>query len=156
MSRKVIAFHYSLKNKNGVNIDSSEGMEPLAFLEGAGQIIPGLEKNLLLLSKGDKKEITVPYAQAYGSYDQSLIYKVGREKFPQVEVKVGDMFEIGKDEAFRMVTVIEVGDSEVILDANHPLAGKDLIFNVEIIEMRDVTSEELAHGHVHGQGGHHH
>lgn len=156
MARQVISFHYVLTDKDGKIIDSSKEGEPLTFLEGAGQIIIGLEKSLIALRRGDKKKINVSHGEAYGSYDQTLIYSVTREKFPQGQVKIGDMFEIGKDEAFRVVTVIEVGDKDVTLDANHPLAGKDLTFDVEIIEMRNATPEELAHGHVHGHGGHHH
>lgn len=156
MSRQVITVHYVLTDNDGKTIDSSKEGEPLTFLEGAGQIIIDLEKSLIALRQGDKREIKVPHGEAYGSYDQALIYTVAREKFPQGKIKVGDMFEIGKDDAFRVVTVIEVSDQEVVLDANHPLAGKDLTFNVEILEMRSASPEELAHSHVHGHGGHHH
>jgi len=121
-----------------------------------GQIIPGLEAVLILLEKGATKTVTIPHREAYGAYDQTLISRVPREQFPVKEVQVGDMFKIGKDEEQRIVTVIEVTAAEVILDGNHPLAGQDLTFAVEIMERRDATVDELAHGHAHGPHGHSH
>ncbi len=156
MSQQVISFHYTLTDKNGKKHDSSRDGEPLTFLVGSGHIIPGLEKALIPLKKGDQKEIKVPYAEAYGAYDQALIYEVGLDKFKNEKIKVGDMFQIGKGDAYQVVTVVEISDAKVTLDANHPLAGKDLTFDVEITEKREATPEEISHGHVHGHGGHHH
>ena len=156
MAKQVISFHYTLTDKNGKKIDSSVGNTPVMFLEGIGQIIPGLEKILVVLDKGDKKIVTVPYPEAYGAYDQTLISQVPREQFPVKEVQVGDMFKVGKAEDYRVVTVIEVKDAEVVLDGNHPLAGQDLTFAVEIMERRDATAEEMTHGHAHGPHGHSH
>ncbi len=153
MIKQVITFHYFLKDKSSKLIDSSEGGEPITLLEGAGQIIKGLEKILVTLNKGDKKEIEVPYQDGYGAYDQRLIYKIPRSKFPPGPIKIGDMFQISnKEGSYRVVTIIDLTESEVTLDANHPLAGEDLFFTIEIIDRRDATPEEMAHGHAHGQG----
>ncbi len=160
MTKQVISFHYTLTDKTGKTHDTSRGTsrgnEPLTFLQGSGQIIPGLETALISLEKGSKKNITVPYAEAYGSYDQALIYEVPRNKFPNKQIQVGDMFQIEKDTHDQVVTVIEISEERVVLDANHPLAGKDLTFAVEIMDIRPATPQEMSHGHVHGHGGHHH
>ena len=156
MTKQVLTFHYTLTDKTGKMHDTSAGAEPLTFLEGSGHIIPGLEKALLKLKQGDKEKITVAYAEGYGAYDQSLIYQVARTKFPNEQIQIGDMFQIGKGDRYQIVTVVEVTDEQITLDSNHPLAGKDLIFAVEVLEMRPATDDEITHGHVHGQGGHHH
>ena len=156
MTRQVITFHYTVTDKNGKVHDTSQGGEPLIFLEGAGQIIPGLEKALLKLKKGNKERVPVAYPEAYGPYDQKLIYQVARSKFQNEPIQVGDMFQIGKGDHYEIVTVLEITDQQVTLDANHPLAGKDLNFAVEIIDVRPATADEVNHGHAHGAGGHHH
>lgn len=156
MSQHVIGFSYILKDKEGKVLESSAQGKPIFFLEGTKQIIPHLENELVNLKKGDKKEITVPYQAAYGPYDPNQVYKVARSKFPTgITIKEGDMFEIGKDNNRGVVTVIELGEAEITLDVNHPLAGQDLAFDVEIMEHREATSEEILHGHVHGQEGQH-
>ncbi len=152
----VINFHYTLTDKDGKLLDTSRKGEAFAFLQGSGQIIPGLESALAALNMGDRKTIEVPYLQAYGAYDQKLIFQVARERLPAEKVNIGDMFEVGEGAAFRVVTVVQVNEKEVVLDGNHPLAGKDLTFDVEIMGVRPATAEEIAHGHAHGEGGHHH
>ncbi len=156
MVKQVISFHYRLTDKKGQEIDSSVGADPLMFLEGGGQIIPGLEKFLITLQAGDKKEITVPYQEAYGAYDQILISQVPRDRFPAQEIKIGDMFQVGKESHQQIVMVIDISDSLVTIDANHPLAGQDLTFAVEIVSRRDAMTEEILHGHAHGPHGHGH
>ena len=151
MTRQVLTFHYTLTDKAGKIHDTSNGAEPLTFLEGSGHIIPGLEKALLKLKKGDKEKITVVYDEAYGPYDQTLIYQVARTKFPNEQIQVGDIFQIGKGDHYQIVTVVEVTETQVTLDANHPLAGA-----VQMLDIRPATAEEMSHGHVHGEGGHHH
>lgn len=154
---EVIAFHYTLTDDKGQTIDSSAGLEPLAFMAGAGQIIPGLEKFLAGLKLNEKNKITIPAAEAYGPRQMENIHQVPREKFPKKDIAVGDQFEAGGAGApgFPM-TVTAVSETHVTLDANHPLAGVDLTFDVEVVERRAATEEEMAHGHVHGAGGHHH
>ncbi len=149
MNRQVITFHYELKDNSGGVLESSRQGDPLAFLEGAGQIIPGLETALLELEKGKTKEVFVPYQDAYGSYDQTLVAQVPRNQFSEQSIKAGDLFQIPKGKAVRIVMVLEVTEETVTIDANHPLAGKDLTFVVEITDRREATPEEIAHGHVH-------
>jgi FKBP-type peptidyl-prolyl cis-trans isomerase SlyD len=156
MIKQVITFHYELKDDAGKALDSSQGREPITFLEGSDAIIPGLEEALLLLKKSDSKEIHVPYQDAYGPYDQSLVAKVARNQFPADDLKIGDVFQVEKDGMHRLITVIEIAGADVTIDANHPMAGKNLHFSVQVVDRRDATTDEILHGHVHGAGGHHH
>jgi FKBP-type peptidyl-prolyl cis-trans isomerase SlyD len=156
MSHHVISFHYTLTDNQGKQIDSSRGSSPLTFLSGAGQIIPGLEKYLLDMKFGDQKKISVPHQEAYGTFDQNRIYKVQRSQLPTQEIKVGDVFATGEAASYQEVMVVEVQGDNIVLDGNHPLAGKDLTFDVEITNTRVASPEEVTHGHVHGEGGHHH
>ena len=156
MDQHVIAFHYTLTDKAGQVLDSSEGQDPLIFLSGVGQIIPGLETVLAGLTKGEKKTVTVPAAEAYGVYDERLAYTVQREKLPAGDIKIGDAFEVNDKDQYFQVRVVGISPEGVRLDGNHPLAGQDLTFAVDMVDIRPATSEEVAHGHVHGAGGHHH
>lgn len=156
MPGRVISFHYKLTNASGAVLDSSEGRQALSFMEGTDQIIPGLEKELLLLKKGDKKKITVPADQAYGQRDEARLVKVPRSKIPSPNVKIGDRFAGGQEAHAPVFVVTAVTENEVTLDGNHELAGMDLTFDVEIVGMRQATSEEISHGHAHGESGHSH
>lgn len=156
MAHHVISFHYTLTDQNGKQLDSSRGVQPLTFLSGSGQIIPGLEKVLVEMKSGDKKVVTVAHQEAYGVFDQSLIYKVSKSQLPTPEVKIGDVFATGEGATYQEVMVVELTDEFAMLDGNHPLAGKDLTFDVEITTIREALPEEISHGHVHGEGGHHH
>lgn len=155
MSKRVVSFHYNLTNDSGVQLDSSHGHAPLTFMEGVGQIIPGLEKVIASLNKGDKQNIKVTAAEAYGERDERYVVKVPRGNFPEGNIQVGDEFQSSEDPNAHPFRVIDVNLQEVTLDANHPLAGVDLNFDVEIIDIREATAEELSHGHVHGPGGAH-
>jgi FKBP-type peptidyl-prolyl cis-trans isomerase SlyD len=152
MSKKVIAFHYHLTDTAGATIDRSEASEPLAFMTGVGQIIPGLESVLIGMNIGDKKRVEVEAAEAYGERDLQKIVTVNKSQLPEGNIKKGDMFR-GHDG--EVVTVTAVNGDTIVLDSNHPLAGQKLVFDVEITTVRDATSEELAHGHAHGADGHH-
>jgi FKBP-type peptidyl-prolyl cis-trans isomerase SlyD len=157
--KRVISFHYTLTNTAGETIDTSrDSQAPFAYIEGSGQIIPGLEKSMALLSAGDKRKIEVSAKDAYGTHDAELIVDVPRSKLPNPdEVTVGDQFQAsGPNNEMLLFRVIEVNGDQLKLDGNHPLAGEDLVFDVEVIQIRNATNEELAHGHVHGPGGHHH
>ena len=156
MPTKVISFHYTLTDNAGKTLDSSAESEPLAFLVGAGQIIPGLETHLLTMKVGDKRKVLVPAKDAYGAKDPANTTEVPRDKMPAKSIKVGDQFRAGAGDHAPVVVVTKVTDTHVTLDGNHPLAGMDLTFDVEITGIRDATKEELDHGHVHGAGGHHH
>ena len=153
MSNQVIFFDYVLTAKAGQVIDASAKGKPLIFISGLGQIIPGLEAILLEMQPSDKRTVTIEAKEAYGLHDESLIYKVDRSKLPAAEVKVGDMFEVGQEGHFAPVTITAINGDEITLDGNHPLAGEDLTFAVEIVEKRPATADELTHGHVHGAGG---
>lgn len=155
MSR-VLSLHYTLTDAAGKVIDSSKGKEAFSFIEGAQQIIPGLERQLGDLKKGDRKKIQVPAAEAYGLRDEARIVRVSRKELPVSDVKVGDRFNGGPEPHAPVFVVTQVTETEATLDGNHPLAGIDLTFDVELIGVREATAEELTHGHAHGEHGHSH
>jgi len=149
----VVTFHYTLKGDSDEVIDSSAGGEPLAYLHGHGNIVPGLERELTGKSVGDRLQVRVPAAQGYGEYDRALVQKVPRRALKGIaDLRVGLRLQAGH----QAVTVKHIAGDMITLDGNHPLAGQDLNFDVEITAVRPATEEELAHGHVHGHGGHHH
>lgn len=147
----VVSIHYTLTNEEGEELDSSTGQDPLVYLHGAGNIIPGLESALTGGSVGDKLEVTVAPEHGYGEVDPDLIRKVPREAFAGVErVEPGMQFQTQSPSGQVMrVTVKESNDRDVLIDANHPLAGQTLFFSVTVEEVRSATEEELAHGHAH-------
>ena len=152
----VVSFNYKLTNAEGETLDQSQG-EPLAYLHGAGNIIPGLENALLGKTVGEKFTVTVPAAEGYGEYNPELVQEVPAQMFQGVDnIQAGMQFQAQTDDGVQIVTVKAVEGENVIVDASVPLAGQDLTFEVEIVEMRDATEEELQHGHAHGAGGHHH
>ncbi len=150
---KVVSIEYTLKDEHGNVIDASNG-NPLAYLHGHGQIIPGLEKALEGKTVGDKLTVTVPAAEAYGERVEQLVQEVPRQLFQGVDkIEVGMRFEAQSEQGVHSVEVTKVDGDTITVDGNHPLAGKDLTFDVEIVEIRDATPDELAHGHAHGPGG---
>lgn len=155
MSNQVITFHYKLTNTSGDVLDQSLGGEPLVFMSGVGHLIQGLENELVLMSAGDKKVVNVEAAQAYGEREEQLVQQVERSQLPE-ELEVGMQFAVGEEESPLVVTVVDFNDETVTLDGNHPLAGEALVFDVELVSKRDATEDEIAHGHVHGAGGHVH
>ena len=151
---KVIGFHYTLTNSKNEVLDNSAEHGPLVFLEGVGQIIPGLEKEIVAMNIGDKKVINVPAADAYGNKNDELVITVQRSQFPEdAQLNIGDVFQVNQDQGLPPFAVIAIEGDEVTLDGNHPLAGEDLNFDIEITELREATETEVAHGHAHGQGG---
>lgn len=155
--KRVIGFHYTLTDKTGTVLDSSVGDEPLYFLENSQQIIPGLEKVIQLMNVGDKRKIEVKAGDAYGDVNPDLVVKVKRTQFPPgAELNVGDQFQVNNDAHSPVFTIMSVDTEEVTVDGNHPMAGKDLFFDVEIVGMRPATKEEESHGHAHGAQGHGH
>lgn len=153
---KVAAIHYTLTDNTGNVLDSSAGREPLYYIQGIGNLIPGMEEGLEGKAKGDKFIIKVSPEKGYGVRSEEQIQKVPITAFGGQEVKVGMQFSAGGNHGSQVVTVTEVGADTVTVDANHPLAGVELNFDVEVMEVRNASAEELAHGHVHGPGGHHH
>lgn len=152
-AHKVAAIHYTLRDPEGNVLDSSQGHDPLYYIHGIGNLIPGMEAGLEGKAKGDKFQIKVAPADGYGEKSEEMIQKVPRAAFGDQEIKPGMKFSTNHGE---VVTVTHVGLEEITIDANHPLAGVELHFDVEVMEVRDASDEELDHGHVHGPGGHHH
>ena len=156
-AQKVVAIHYTLTNDRGETLDSSRGHEPLAYLHGTGNLIPGLEKALEGKQAGDKLSVRVPPEEGYGVRDDALIQAVPRRAFKGAgELHVGMRLQAQGDRGMRVVRITHMAGDMVTVDGNHELAGQTLNFDVEIAEVRDPSAEELAHGHVHGPGGHHH
>ena len=155
---KVVTLHYHLTNAEGQVIESSRGSDPLTYLHGTGTILASLEHALTGLDVGATKTVELAPADAYGEHDATKIETLPREAFEQVpNLEVGMLLE-GHDPNGQTFTVhvTDIGEDTVIIDANHPLAGETLTFEIEVLDIRDATSEELTHGHVHGEGGHHH
>jgi FKBP-type peptidyl-prolyl cis-trans isomerase SlyD len=151
---RVVSFHYTLRDPSGRVLDSSAGGEPVTYLEGAGQIIDGLDEQLRATAAGEKARVTVSAKKAYGERDPGQVQRVKRGLLPvQGELKVGDQFQTGEDRFSPVVTVQAIEGEDVLLDGNHPLAGVDLTFDVEITAVRQPTPSELEHGHAHGGGG---
>lgn len=147
---KVVRFHYTLSDSEGAKIDSSIGAEPLPYLHGANNIVPGLERELLGKDVGDKFNVVVSSAEGYGEYNEQLKQKAPRSMFEGVDkIEVGSQFEATTDQGPISVIVTAVDDKEVTVDGNHPLAGQDLFFDIEVMEVRDASEEEISHGHVH-------
>lgn len=156
VDRCVVSMHYTLTDPNGQILDSSAGREPLTYLHGAGNIVPGLEQALQGRKVGERFEVTVAAAQAYGDHDPEMVQVVPRSAFQGVaEVSVGMEFQAGGAGHGATVVVRKVEGDEVTIDANHPLAGMPLHFAIEVTEVRDATAQELAHGHVHAHGHDH-
>ncbi|UTW65864.1 peptidylprolyl isomerase [bacterium SCSIO 12643] len=155
---KVVMIHYTLTDKDGNLIDSSEGRDPLAYIQGIGNLIPGLEQELEGKQKGDKFKAVVPPEHAYGKRDESLIRVVPKSGFQgDEEMTIGMQVQIEtSEEGMAIATLTKIEGEDVTLDLNHPLADMDLHFDIEVIDIRLAEEDELAHGHVHGPGGHHH
>lgn len=150
---KVAGIHYTLRDNSGTILDTSDGRDPLYYLHGAGNLIIGMEEGLEGKVQGDKFQLKIAPERGYGEKDPSMTQKVPRSAFGSQEVKKGMKFSTDRG---AVVTVTEVGLDSVTVDANHPLAGVELNFAVEVMEVRNATAEEIAHGHVHGPGGHQH
>jgi len=156
MSQRVLSFHYVLTNKNGELLDSSREGEPFPVMEGRKQILADLETELFKMDIGVKKTVHLTADRAYGVINDKLKVKVNRSKLPQGNIQVGTQFQGGNGPAQMLFTVTHIEGDEISLDGNHPLAGQDLTFEVEVLEIREATAEEMEHGHAHGGDGHSH
>src|SRR5947209_4903421 len=146
---KVVSIDYTLTGPEGAVIDTSKGREPLAYLHGAGNIIPGLESELEGRSAGEEVKVTVPPEKGYGVRNEELVQSVPRDRFRGVpEIQPGMQFQAQTPQGPRLVTVVGADQSTVKVDANHPLAGVPLTFDVKVVDVRDASPEELTHGHV--------
>jgi len=157
-ANKAVSIDYTLTNEGGEVIDSSVGGAPLVYLHGAGNIIVGLEKALEGKQAGDELEVTIEPQEAYGDYSVELVAVLNRAMFEGVdELEVGMQFHASApDGGMQIVTIRDIEGEDVTVDGNHPLAGQRLNFKVKVVNVRDAAAEEIAHGHVHGEGGHHH
>ncbi|SDY43062.1 FKBP-type peptidyl-prolyl cis-trans isomerase SlyD [Lysobacter sp. yr284] len=153
---RVVRFHYTVAEQGGEPVESSEDREPLAILIGHNNIIPGLEKAMDGREAGDKFEVDVPAAEAYGERQEGLTQRVPKKYFKDAKLVPGMQAVLPTNFGPRAVTIQKVGMSVVDVDLNHPMAGKDLHFAIEIVEVREAAAEEVEHGHVHGDGGHAH
>ena len=152
----VVSMEYTLR-VDGEVIDSSEGQEPLQFLTGYGNIIPGLEREMMGMKVGESKDVVVLPSEAYGEYDDEAFMDVPRNEFPKdMSVEEGLELNVRDDQGqSRYARVDSVQDDTVRLNFNHPLAGDELHFSVKVVNLREPTDEELEHGHVHAAGHHH-
>ena len=154
---RVVTIHYTLKDDNGAVLDSSAGGEPLAYIQGHGNLVSGLEKALEGKRDGNTLAVSVAPADGYGIRDEALIQRVPKRSLQgSGQIKKGMQFQASTDGGMRTFTVTAVIGDMVTLDGNHPLADQTLHFDIEIVGVREATTEELEHGHVHGAGGHHH
>lgn len=155
--KAAVAIDYKLTIDGGIVVDQSEKGDPLWYLHGAGNIIPGLEKQLEGLAKGDQKTCVVAPEDGYGIYDKTRVHAVPKAQFPQSQYKLGDPIVATAPDGTELPARITAMDAKTItLDFNHELAGKTLTFEITVNEVRAATGEEVRHGHIHGPGGHHH
>jgi FKBP-type peptidyl-prolyl cis-trans isomerase SlyD len=153
---RVVRFHYTVAEQGQESIESSQGREPLAILYGHGNIIPGLEKAMEGREAGESFSVDVPAAEAYGEKREGLTQRVPKKHFGEQRLMPGMQVVLNTNFGPRAVTIEKVGMSVVDVDLNHPMAGKDLHFDIDVVDVREASAEELEHGHVHGEGGHHH
>ena len=152
----VVAFAYTLTDDDDAVIDSADAQNPLAYLHGHSQLIPGMENALSGREVGDRFSIVLPPEEAYGVYDENLAGAVPRSAFEGAdEVEVGMQFQMEFPGGLRAVTVSVIDDQHVTVDGNHPLAGETLHFDIEVVSIRPATRDEIEHRHAHGPGGHH-
>jgi FKBP-type peptidyl-prolyl cis-trans isomerase SlyD len=155
-AKKAVSIDYTLKNDAGQVIDSSKGGAPLTYLHGASNIVPGLERALEGKSVGDTIDVSVPPDQGYGMRDERLIRNVAVRRLPNRKAEAGMQLQVQTEHGPQVLTIKGVRGDYATVDANHPLAGMTLHFQVTVTEIRDATEEELSHGHVHGPQGHDH
>ena len=157
-TNKAVSIEHTLTNDAGEVIDSSAGGAPLVYLQGAGNIIPGLEKALDGKAVGEELTVTVEPEDAYGEYSAELVSALSASMFEGVDqLEVGMQFHASApDGQMQIVTIRDLDGDDVTVDGNHPLAGQRLTFQVKVVAVRDASEEEVAHGHVHGEGGHQH
>lgn len=154
---KVVSIDYTLTDSKGEVLDSSSKGHPLQYIQGQGNLIPGLEKALEGKKTGDAVKAKIHHSEGYGARDESLLETIPKDSFGDIpDIKIGMELEAESEDGVRVITVVGIEDDNVVVDGNHPLAGVDLNFDVTIVGVREATKDEMAHGHVHGPGGHHH
>jgi FKBP-type peptidyl-prolyl cis-trans isomerase SlyD len=149
----VVSIEYTLKDEKGTVLDTSVGQDPMEYLHGANNIIPGLEQGVEGLKAGETKSVVVPAALGYGEYSDKLIQRVPLDRFGANKVEIGMRFHAETNLRMRVLVIRHVDDKEAVLDGNHELAGKTLHFDVKVVAVRAAELTELAHGHPHQAGG---
>lgn len=153
----VVQFNYTLRDEQGEVLETNEGLDPIAYLHGHDNMMPGVEDAIAGKAGGEKFSVTLAPETTYGIRDEEAIQRVSVKHLQGEKVwKAGMHALLSTDQGQRQVTVIKVGKFMATVDVNHPLAGRELGFDIDIVEARDATAEEIAHGHAHGKGGHHH
>jgi len=152
----VVSVDYTLTDDAGTVLDTSRGAEPLDYIHGAGQVVPGLERALDGRTAGDTVRVRVEPADGYGPRDDGLVHRARREQFGDQAPEVGMHVQADGPDGTAVLTIVAVDGDDVTLDGNHPLAGVPLTFEVTIIGVRAATPQEIEHGHAHGPGDHHH
>ncbi len=154
---RVVSFHYTLTDTGKTLSETSRNGDPVAYLHGHGNIVPGLEKEMAGRTAGDRFTATVAPDEAYGARDEEAVQRVPIKHLENPgKLTAGKVVAVNTTRGQRTATIIKVGRFNVDLDLNHPLAGRTLVFEIEIVEVRDATEEEMSHHHAHGPGGHHH
>lgn len=152
--KKVVSFHYTLSGEDGEQMESSREGQPMTYLHGASNIIPGLEKAMVGKQAGDEFQVTVLPAEAYGEHKPGNVQRISAKHFGDTRrLSPGQLVSLQTKQGPIQAVVVKIGRFNVDVDVNHPLAGKTLTFDVEITDIRDATEEEIQHGHVHGPGG---
>ncbi len=150
-----VTIHYTLTNNAGEKLDSSIGNDPLVYLHGAGNIISGLEDALSGKTMGDTFSVTIEPENAYGEKRADMIQVVSKDMFEGMPLEEGMQFQAEVSHGPGIITVVQIEGDEVTIDGNHPLAGEALTFDVEVVDIRVATEDEISHGHIHGSGCHH-
>lgn len=151
-----VSIHYTLTNDAGEELDSTSGAEPMVYLHGSGNIIAGLEKALHSKNVGDKFDVRIEPADAYGEFSEDMIQVVSREMFDGIDqLEIGMQFHADVNSGSGIITVTNIDGDDITIDGNHPMAGQALNFSVEVMGVRLATKEENSHGHIHGAGCNH-
>lgn len=157
-ANKVVTMNFTLTDETGNVLDSTDAGGPFSFISGTGTVLPKLEEAVSIMMIGTKKQLKLEAKDGYGEYNEDAVQSVGKENFPEDFIlEAGMEYMASNPDGVQMPFIItNVEDETVTVDFNHPLAGKKLHFDLELLDVRDATAEELAHGHVHGADGHHH
>lgn len=157
-SNKVVTINFTLKDSDGNVLESTENTESFSYISGNNQILPKLEDTVNQMIIGTKKDVVIKAAEGYGEYNEAAVQQIDKKEFPEdIKLEEGMRLIANSPDGKQMPFIInKIEENEVTVDFNHPLVGKNLEFNVELLDVRDATPEEMTHGHVHGPGGHHH
>lgn len=152
----VVSITYTLKDSEGNLLDSTDASDPLAYLHGVGNLIPGMEKALNDRDSGETFQCVIPPEEGYGAFDEELVWELEKAQFAELgDVEEGTQFVLETDDDQVLVTVVDIKDDVVIVDGNHELADETLYFDITVVDVRDATPEEVEHGHAHGPGSAH-